>query len=36
VVEALALVIGAVFVIVNLLADAVVVMLTPKLRDRVR
>lgn len=36
VVEALALVIGAVFVIVNLLADAVVVLLTPKLRDQVR
>lgn len=36
VVEALALVIGAIFVVVNLLADAVVVMLTPKLRDQVR
>jgi peptide/nickel transport system permease protein len=33
VVEALALVIGTVFVVVNLLADAVVILVTPKLRD---
>ncbi|MHB8620486.1 MAG: ABC transporter permease [Chloroflexota bacterium] len=36
VVEALTLLIGTLFVIVNLIADALVVFLTPKLRDLVR
>ncbi|GAA2389905.1 ABC transporter permease [Dactylosporangium salmoneum] len=36
VVEALALMIGALFVIANLVADAIVVYVTPKLRDAVR
>jgi peptide/nickel transport system permease protein len=36
VVEAMALLIGAVFVIANLAADAIVVYVTPKLRDTVR
>ncbi|GAA2577366.1 ABC transporter permease [Dactylosporangium fulvum] len=36
VVEALALMIGALFVIANLAADAIVVYVTPKLRDAVR
>jgi len=36
VVEALALLIGAVFVVANLAADALVVSVTPKLRDAVR
>jgi peptide/nickel transport system permease protein len=36
VVEALALIIGVGFVTINLIADAVVVLLTPKLRDQVR
>jgi peptide/nickel transport system permease protein len=36
VVEALTMMIGAAFVVVNLLADALVVFLTPRLRDRAR
>jgi peptide/nickel transport system permease protein len=36
VVEALALMIGTVFVVANLVADAIVVYVTPKLRDQVR
>jgi peptide/nickel transport system permease protein len=36
VVEALALMIGALFVVANLAADAIVVYVTPKLRDAVR
>jgi peptide/nickel transport system permease protein len=36
VVEALALLIGTVFVVANLVADAIVVYVTPKLRDQVR
>ncbi len=36
VVEALALMIGTVFVVANLAADAIVVYVTPKLRDQVR
>ena len=35
-VEALALMIGALFVVANLAADAIVVYVTPKLRDAVR
>jgi peptide/nickel transport system permease protein len=36
VVEALALIIGTIFVVVNMIADGVVMLLTPRLRDSIR